>query len=47
MLVLTRCLGGQVVLPELNVRWNLVGRSATAARIGISPQPLGEFCVAS
>lgn len=36
MLILTRRLGEEVVLPELNVRLQLVGLSAKAARIGIS-----------
>lgn len=36
MLVLTRRIGEEVILPELNVRLQLVGLSATAARIGIS-----------
>jgi len=36
MLVLTRRLGEEVVLPELDVRLRLVGISPSAARIGIS-----------
>lgn len=36
MLVLTRRLGEEVVLPELDVRLQVVGLSSTSARIGIS-----------